>query len=141
MVTRFAASLRTDNSPQRKEARPLSHALTSDKFNIWTPRLTVWSGGGAINGRCFPIHLLPAVEGARVVSGQAAGSHQERGSQQPQRAAAESVQGLDASDVDDDAVEVAGATPAPPTPPSQSGHLVVRHRAVPAMQTVCESSR
>jgi hypothetical protein len=30
MVTRFAASPRTDNSPQRKEARPLSHALTSD---------------------------------------------------------------------------------------------------------------
>jgi hypothetical protein len=30
MVTRFAASLRTGNSPQRKEARPLSHALTSD---------------------------------------------------------------------------------------------------------------
>jgi transposase len=29
-VTRFAASLRTDISPQRKEARPLSHALTSD---------------------------------------------------------------------------------------------------------------
>jgi hypothetical protein len=28
--TRFAASLRTDISPQRKEARPLSHALTSD---------------------------------------------------------------------------------------------------------------
>jgi hypothetical protein len=28
--TRFAASLRTDNSPQRKEARPLSHALASD---------------------------------------------------------------------------------------------------------------
>jgi hypothetical protein len=27
---RFAASLRTDISPQRKEARPLSHALTSD---------------------------------------------------------------------------------------------------------------
>jgi hypothetical protein len=26
----FAASLRTDISPQRKEARPLSHALTSD---------------------------------------------------------------------------------------------------------------
>ena len=26
MVTRFVASLRTDNSPQRKEARPLSHA-------------------------------------------------------------------------------------------------------------------
>jgi hypothetical protein len=30
MVTRFAASLRTDNSPQRKEAHPRSHALTSD---------------------------------------------------------------------------------------------------------------
>jgi hypothetical protein len=29
-VTRFATSLRTDNSPQPKEARPLSHALTSD---------------------------------------------------------------------------------------------------------------
>jgi hypothetical protein len=28
--TRFAASLRTDISPQRKEAQPLSHALTSD---------------------------------------------------------------------------------------------------------------
>jgi hypothetical protein len=26
----FAASLRTDISPQRKEARPRSHALTSD---------------------------------------------------------------------------------------------------------------
>ena len=30
MVTWFAASLRTDNCPQPKEARPLSHALTSD---------------------------------------------------------------------------------------------------------------
>ena len=30
MVTRFAASLRTDNSPQPKEARPLSHARPSD---------------------------------------------------------------------------------------------------------------
>jgi hypothetical protein len=30
IVTRFVASLRTDNCPQRKEARPLSHALTSD---------------------------------------------------------------------------------------------------------------
>ena len=30
MVTRFAASLPTDNSPQPKEAQPLSHALTSD---------------------------------------------------------------------------------------------------------------
>jgi hypothetical protein len=30
MVTRFAASLRTDNSPQPKEAQPMSHALTSD---------------------------------------------------------------------------------------------------------------
>jgi hypothetical protein len=29
-VTQSAASLRTDNSPQPKEARPLSHALTSD---------------------------------------------------------------------------------------------------------------
>ena len=47
MVTRFAASLRTDISPQRKEARPLSHALTSDSFNDWTPWLLVRSGGGA----------------------------------------------------------------------------------------------
>jgi hypothetical protein len=30
MVTRFAASLRTDNCPLPKEAQPLSHALTSD---------------------------------------------------------------------------------------------------------------
>ena len=30
MVILLLASLRTDNSPQRKEARPLSHALTSD---------------------------------------------------------------------------------------------------------------
>jgi hypothetical protein len=30
-----------------KEARPLSHALTSDYYNIWTLRLMVWSGGGA----------------------------------------------------------------------------------------------
>ena len=28
-ATRFAASLRTGNSPQRKEAQPLSHALTT----------------------------------------------------------------------------------------------------------------
>jgi hypothetical protein len=27
------------NSPQRKEARPLSHALTSDKYNFLTARL------------------------------------------------------------------------------------------------------
>ena len=39
MVTRFAASLRTDISPRRKEARPLSHALTSDQFNFLTSRL------------------------------------------------------------------------------------------------------
>jgi hypothetical protein len=39
MVTRFAASLRTDISPQRKEARPLSHALTSDQYNFLTSRL------------------------------------------------------------------------------------------------------
>jgi hypothetical protein len=30
LVTRLAASLRTDISPQRKGARPLSHALTPD---------------------------------------------------------------------------------------------------------------
>jgi hypothetical protein len=30
MVTRFAASLRTDISPQPKEAQPPSHAPTSD---------------------------------------------------------------------------------------------------------------
>jgi hypothetical protein len=30
MVTRFAASLRTDNCPQPKEAQPRSHALTSE---------------------------------------------------------------------------------------------------------------
>jgi hypothetical protein len=30
----FVASLRTDNCPQPKEAQPLSHALTSDSFNI-----------------------------------------------------------------------------------------------------------
>jgi 23S rRNA pseudouridine1911/1915/1917 synthase len=30
IVTRFAASLRKDNSPQRKEARTLSHAMPSD---------------------------------------------------------------------------------------------------------------
>jgi hypothetical protein len=47
MVTRFAASLRTENSPQPKEARALPHALTSENFNIWTPRLMVWSGGGS----------------------------------------------------------------------------------------------
>ena len=45
-VTRLEASLRTDDSPQPKEAQPRSHALTSDEFNIWTPRLRVWSGGG-----------------------------------------------------------------------------------------------
>jgi hypothetical protein len=45
--TRFAATLRTDNSPPPKEeAQPTSHALTSDSFNIWTPRLMVWSGSG-----------------------------------------------------------------------------------------------
>jgi hypothetical protein len=44
MVTRFAASQRTDNSPQRKEAQPPSHSLTSDYINILTLRLTVWSG-------------------------------------------------------------------------------------------------
>jgi hypothetical protein len=27
--------------------QPLSHALTSDQFNVWAPRLLVWSGGGA----------------------------------------------------------------------------------------------
>jgi hypothetical protein len=31
------------NWPQSKEARPVSHALTSDSYNIWTPRLLVWS--------------------------------------------------------------------------------------------------
>jgi hypothetical protein len=36
-----------NNSPQRKEAQPTSHALASDSFNIWTPRLLVWSGGGS----------------------------------------------------------------------------------------------
>ena len=36
MVTRFLASLRTDNCPQPKEARPLSHAQTSDEYNILT---------------------------------------------------------------------------------------------------------
>jgi hypothetical protein len=41
MVTRFAASLRTDNCPQPKEARPLSHALTSDSNNIWTPAVAL----------------------------------------------------------------------------------------------------
>jgi hypothetical protein len=35
------------NSPQPKGAQPLSHALTSDQFNILTPRLAVWSGGGS----------------------------------------------------------------------------------------------
>ena len=30
-----------------KEAQPLSHALTSDQYNIWTPRLIVWSGGSS----------------------------------------------------------------------------------------------
>jgi hypothetical protein len=43
MVTRFVASPPTDNSSQRKEAQPLSHALTSDEYNIWTPRLA-WVG-------------------------------------------------------------------------------------------------
>jgi hypothetical protein len=57
MVTRFLASLRTDNRPQRKEARPLSHALTSDGYNSVTPRhglVRRWLLIGY-----FPIHLLP----------------------------------------------------------------------------------
>jgi hypothetical protein len=35
-----------DQSHSYKYGR-LSHALTSDSFNIWTPRLLVWSGGGS----------------------------------------------------------------------------------------------
>ena len=31
--------LRTDISPQRKDAQPLSHALTSDSYNFLTSRL------------------------------------------------------------------------------------------------------
>ena len=46
MVARFAASLRTDNYPQPKEAQPLSHALTSGLYNILAPlmvrRWRVW---------------------------------------------------------------------------------------------------
>jgi hypothetical protein len=41
MVTRFAASLRTANSPQRKEARPLSHALTYQERDIVGRRVRV----------------------------------------------------------------------------------------------------
>ena len=32
---------RSDPETQPKEARPLSHALPSDSFNTWTPRLLV----------------------------------------------------------------------------------------------------
>jgi hypothetical protein len=50
-------------------------------LNILTPRLTVWSGEGALNGRCFPIyesiltrsycsnHLHDVVERGQVLSG------------------------------------------------------------------------
>ena len=54
----FAASLRTDICPQRKEARPLSHALTSDSFNIRTPRLCLVRRWLTID--YFSIHLPPA---------------------------------------------------------------------------------
>jgi hypothetical protein len=40
----------------------LFHALTSDSYNILTPRLLVWSGGGFLVGY-FPIHLLPNTAG------------------------------------------------------------------------------
>ena len=38
-VTRLTTSPPTDTFPQPKEAQPLSHALTSDQYNILTPRL------------------------------------------------------------------------------------------------------
>jgi hypothetical protein len=48
MVTRFAASLPTDNSPQPKEAQPLSHALDNIRLiQHFDSSAQVWSGGGA----------------------------------------------------------------------------------------------
>jgi hypothetical protein len=59
--------------PSPRSASPpgaWSHALTSDQFNIWTPRLLVWSGGGLLIGH-FPTHLLPpgAFDGPEVEHG------------------------------------------------------------------------
>jgi hypothetical protein len=53
--TVLSSSLRTDNSPQRKEARPLSHALTSDEYNILTPQLGLVRRWLLIG--YFPIHV------------------------------------------------------------------------------------
>jgi hypothetical protein len=57
MVTRFAASLPTDNSPQRKEAQPLSHS------DIQFIQYVDSSAHGLVRRwlliGCFPIHLLP----------------------------------------------------------------------------------
>jgi hypothetical protein len=50
-----AASLRTDNSPQPKEAQPLSHAPDTRLIQ----HLKLLSGEGALRWRCFPIHLVP----------------------------------------------------------------------------------
>jgi hypothetical protein len=40
--------------------QPQSHAeTTSNELNIWTPRLTVWSGEGARSWRCAPLSTYP----------------------------------------------------------------------------------
>ena len=61
-----AASLRTDISPQRKEARPLSHGLTSDLYDFLSSR-PLWSDGPevALNG-LFPYPISPQVRTAQA---------------------------------------------------------------------------
>ena len=55
--TRTHFSTHGQPSAAKGSSRPRSHALTSDSFKGWTPRLPVWSGEGAV----FPIHVLPSL--------------------------------------------------------------------------------
>jgi hypothetical protein len=55
----FAASLPADNSPQRKEAQPLSHALTSDQYNMFDSS-ALWPDGPEVELNWpFPYPILP----------------------------------------------------------------------------------
>ena len=66
---------------QRKEAQPLSHALTSDSFNIWTPRQEV-----ALNW-LFPYPLIILVGLTRLAAprGGVRGAAGERGAKDGRR--------------------------------------------------------
>jgi hypothetical protein len=58
MITRFAASLRTDNCPQPKEAQPRSHTL-SHPTNTTFGLLGSWFGPEVALNWLFPYPILP----------------------------------------------------------------------------------